>query len=243
MEVGRKDFWKESLGILRRLSILENEMGGGATWALHIGNHMLYVAGTVGMAIAANLKLLDLINEWMQTKIPDRHEGEKLWLQVRSAYYLPEGIEFNAKEPFDLLMRVYDSEDLRDFFSNPEIFVNSILIANLACSLIELRVCSQNQKCLDAFMGESEYFVPDIWPVWCILPEEEFRLMTLDLFGDSQGVIGFVYPSGFMTIDKFWPLWKRWKQRCLNLWWQGSSGGYDFVMKISSMLLPGEPAD
>ncbi len=243
VEAGNKDFWKESLGILRRLSILENEMGGGATWALHIGNHMLYVAGTLGMAIAANLRLLELIDEWMQMKIPDRHEGEKPWLQVRSAYYLPEGIGFDAKEPFAFLKRIYDSEDLRNFFPNPEAFVDSILIANLLCSLIELRVCSQNQKCLDAFMGESEYFFPDVWPVWCILPAESFRIMALNLFGDSQGVIGFVYPSGFMTIDKFWPLWKRWKERCLNLWWQSSSGRYDFLMKKPWMLLPGEAAD
>ncbi|GAJ15626.1 unnamed protein product, partial [marine sediment metagenome] len=125
IETGKKDFWTESLGILRRLAILESEMGGGTICALNIGNHMLYVAGSIGMAIAANLKLLDLVNEWMQMKIPDRHEGEKLWLQVRSAHYPPEGIGFDIKEPFNLLMKIYDSEDLRDFFPNPEVFANN----------------------------------------------------------------------------------------------------------------------
>ncbi len=243
IEVGKTEFWRESLGILKRLIILRDEMGGGTVCALNIGHHMLYVAGSIGMAIAANLKLLDLVNEWMQMKIPDRREGEKLWLQVRSAYHLPEGIGFDVKEPFDFLKRIYDSEDVRGFFPNPEVFVDSILIANLACSLIELRACSQNQRCLEAFMGTSEYFSPDIWPVWCLLPAERFRHMVLNLFGDSQGVIGFVYPSGFMTIDKFWPLWKRWKERCLNLWWQSSSGRHDFLMKKPWMLLPGESAD
>jgi len=243
IEAGNKVFWKESIGILRRLAILEDEMGSGVTRALHIGNHMLYVAGTIGLAIAANLKLLDLIDEWMQMKIAQRHEGEVPWLQIRSAHYLPEGIGFNLKEPFDFLKTVCNSKEVINFFPNPEAFVDNILIANLVCSLIELRVCSQNQKCLDALMGKSEYFFPDVMTVWCILPADKFRIATLNLFGDSQGVTRFVYPSGFMTVDKFWPLWKRWKERCLNLWWQSSSGQYDFIMKKPWMSLPGEQAN
>lgn len=243
IEAGKKDFWKESIGILRRLAILEDEMGGGATWALHIGNHMLYVAGTIGLAIAANLKLLGLIDEWMQIKIAQRHEGELPWLQIRSAHYLPEGIGFDVKEPFDILKTVCNSKELKNFFPNPKVFVDNILIANLLCSLIELRVCSQNQKCLDALIGKSDYFSPDVCTVWCILPADKFRIEALNLFGDSQGVISFVYPSGFMTVDKFWPLWKRWKERCLNLWWQSSSGRYDFLIKKPWMLLPGEQAN
>jgi len=136
IEAGNKVFWKESISILRRLAIFEDEMGGGATWALHIGNHMLYVAGTVGLAIAANLKLLDLIDEWMQLKIPQKHEGEVPWLQIRSAHHLPEGIGFNVKEPFDILKAVCNSKELKNFFPNPEVFVDNILIANLLCSLI-----------------------------------------------------------------------------------------------------------
>jgi len=243
IEVGNKDFWKESIGILRRLAILEDEMGGGATWALHIGNHMLYVAGTMGLAIAANLKLLDLIDEWMQIKIPQRHKGEVPWLQIHSAHNLPEGVGLNIKQPFDFLKAFCNSKELKNFFPNPEVVVDNILIANLLCSLIELRVCSQNQKCLDTLMGKSEYFFTDVLTVWCILSEDKFRIVTLDLFGDSQGVIRFVYPSGFMTIDEFWPLWKRWKERCLNLWCQSSSGCYDFLIKKPWMLLPGESAD
>ena len=217
-------------------------MGGGVTWALHIGNHMLYVVGTIGLAIAADLKLLDLIDNWMQLKIPQKHEGEVPWLHIRSAHYLPEGIGFNVKEPFDILKMICGSEELKNFFPNPAVLVDNILTANLLCSLIELRICSQNQECLDAFMGKTDYFLPDIWPVWCILPADKFRIVTLNLFGDSQGVLNFVYPSDFMTIDKFWPLWKRWKERCLNLWWQSSQGCYDFLIKKPWMMLPGESA-
>ena len=242
VEAGNRDFWKESIGILRRLAILENEMGGGLVRALQIGNGMLYFAGTLGLSIAVNLKLLDLIDEWMQIKIPNKHGGEVTWLQIRSAHYLPEGIGFKVKEPFNILKVICDSRELKNFFQNPVVLIDNILIANFLCSLIELRVCSQNPKCLNALMSNSEYFIPDVWPVWCILPAEKFRITTLNLFGDSQGMINFVYPSGSLAVDEFWPLWKIWKEKCLNFWWQSSSGRYDFLVKKPWMLLPGEQA-
>lgn len=242
VEMGNKEFWKESVGILRRLAILKDEMGGGIIQALQIGNHMLYAAGTVGLAIAAHMKLLDLIDEWMQIKIPDKQEGEVPWLRIRSAHRLPDGFDFNVQEPFNFLQTICASKELRNFFPNSKVLVDNILTANLLCSLIELRVCSQNCKCLDALMGNSEYFFPDVYPLWCILPADAFKIVALNLFGDSQGVISFIYPNGSMTKDNFWPLWKRWKERCLNLWSQ-SFGGYDFSIKKPWMLLPGEPAD
>jgi hypothetical protein len=92
-------------------------------------------------------------------------------------------------------------------------------------------------------MNQQEHYFFNVLPVWCILPEERFRLIALNLFSDSQGLIRFVYPSGFVIIDDFWPLWKRWKEMCLNFWWQSPSGCFDFLTKKPWMLLPGESAD
>ena len=184
IEAGKKDFWKESLGILRRLAVLENEMGGGAVWALRIGSYMLYIVGTIGMAIAANLKLLDLINEWMQVKMPDKCEGELPWFRVCFAHHLPDGI-FNTKEPFSFIKTFCNMAELKNFFPGIETLVDNILAANLLCSLIELRICSQNQKDLDALMGDDNFYF-DVWPIWCLMPVEKFRNITLELFGDRH---------------------------------------------------------
>jgi len=235
IEAGNKDFWKESLGILRRLSILEIEMGGGLTLALQIGNHMLYVVGTLGMSIATNLNLLNFVEDWMQLKMPERNGGEIPWLKIYSAHHLPEGIKYDAKKPFDFLESISNSEKLKCFFPNSVALVDNILITNLLCSLIELRVCSQDKECLDAFMNNSENFFFYVRPEWCRLTPEKFRIITLNLFRDSQGVIGFVYPSGFMTIDEFWPLWKSWKKNCMRFW-----SHFVFPPMISWLLLPGE---
>lgn len=243
IETGKTNFWKESLGIVRRLAILRDEMGAGTVCVLNVGSHMLYVANSIGMAVATNVKLLDLVNDWMQLKMPNGSEGERTWLQVRSAHYLPEGIGFNIKQPFTFLKNIYSSTDATNFFANEEHLVHNVLLANLLCSLIELRCCSQNKKCLDSIMNQPQYFYFDVWPAWGILNADQFKISTLELFGDSKSVVSFVFPSGFMTPDKFWPLWKRWKEHCLNFWWNINPKKYDFLMKKPWMSLPGEPAD
>jgi len=243
IETGKTNFWKESLGIVRRLAILRDEMGAGTVCVLNVGSHMLYVANSIGMAVATNLKLLDLVNDWMQLKMPNGSEGERTWLQVRSAHYLPEGIGFNIKEPFTFLKNIYSSTDANNFFANEEHLAHNVLLANLLCSLIELRCCSQNKKCLDSIMNQPQYFYFYVWPAWGILNADQFKISILELFGDSKSVVSFVFPSGFMTPDKFWPLWKRWKEHCLNFWWNINPKKYDFLMKKPWMSLPGEPAD
>ena len=241
IESGNKDFWRESVGILRRLIILEDELMGGATWVVHIGNSMLFVAGSLGMSVAANLKSLELIEEWMRLKMPDKLLGEISWLQVRSAHNLPEGIKLDLNEPFAFFKNICNSSDLKSFLPIQTHFSDNILSANLLCSLIELRTCIQDQKYKDS-ITTAEYFYPSVIPYWCLLPADKFKIMTLDLFGDSQGVIRFVYPSGFLPLDKFWPLWKEWKVKCLTLWWKAHPHHFDFLRKQPWMLLPGEQA-
>ena len=243
IEAGRNDFWQESLGILRRLAILENEMGGGATWALHIGGHMLYVAGTLGMAIAANLKMPHFIDQWMYLRMPEREgAGEQSWFQTYFANHLPEGISFDINEPFRLLMVISKSEHMTGFFASTDCLINNLLLSNLLSSLIELRICSQDQKCLDAIMNKPENHFFDVWPVWFVMESQKFKILTLECFGDSQSVIKFVFPSGLVTPDKFWPLWKRWRQLCLNRWWSSTSR-HDLLFRGRWLFLPGEPAD
>ncbi len=201
---------------------------------------MLYVANALGTAIAVNLKLTSLLDKWMHVRMPDRGEGERIWLQVRSAHYTPKGIGFKAEELFTFLKNVCSSTDAKSFFFSDEHLIQNVLLANLLCSLIELRHCNQDQACVDAIMKREEYFLFDVWPAWGLLTSGQFSTLTSEVFGDSTGVINFVFPDGTVALEKFWPLWKRWKEHCLNLWWQRSHD-HRFLSKKPRMLLPGEP--
>jgi hypothetical protein len=241
IEAGKKDFWKESFGLVKRLSILEDEMIGGSTWASHIGNHMLYIVGALGMAIAAGSKLLDFVDDWMQLPMPKVYgQREGPWLEIYVANHLPKGVSFDIREPLSLLSAVWRSELMKGFFPSEGRLAENVFLANLLASLIEFRICSQDQKCLDAIVDNS-YDPSDlnVWPIWCVMDTTEFRIRTLELFGDSKAVIDFVFPSGFVTLDKFWPLWDHWREICVGYWTSGRR--YDFHLR-KYMLLPGEPS-
>jgi len=76
VETGQKECLREAVRILHRLALLEKKMGGGITRVLGIGLDMLYVPGSIGMAIAVETGQHDFVqdvdaNAWLQTRYGD----------------------------------------------------------------------------------------------------------------------------------------------------------------------------
>lgn len=245
VETGKKDFWKESVSTLRMLAMVKDEMDGGATWALGIGAHMLYVAGSLGMALAVETKQLDFVNEWMLLPMPnpdsDRHE-QKPWADIFAAHRLPPGLKPSNKEHFKFLLKVCESDHLSGFFPMEKRLVECLFLANLLQSLVELRRCTESEECKKALEREDwKQFQIDVWPFWCLMKHRDFQSSTWNIFGSSKGVLEFVFPSGFVTPDKFWPWWKSWKKICAAIL-QHNARGFLFL-RPEWLVLPGEPRD
>jgi hypothetical protein len=237
-EAGSPTYWKEAINFAKRLFILRDEMGGGATWTIHVGEHMLYVVGSLGLSIAAGSKLLDLLDEWMMLKMPNYSGGQEIrWATIHSAHWLPEGLSFDRREPFRLLMSISQSELVTGFFPNKNRLSNNLLMANLLASIIEFRLCCQDTKCLKALMESGQLFL-DIPPFWCLTKPEDFRSLTLSLFSDSDGVMNFVFPQRSAVSASFWRYWENWHRRCVAYWING--GRYD-LFEARFLKLPGQP--
>jgi hypothetical protein len=240
VDKGNKEFWRESISTLRRLSLLEERMGGGATWVLNIGAQMLYIAGSLGMAMAVQTKQIGFVNEWMLLPMPnpdsDQHE-EIAWAEAFSAHHLPEGIEITYKEPFKLLLKVCESNYVSPFFPNREQLKEYLFLSNLLQSLVELRRCTEREDTRRT-LEEKGSLSLDVWPVWCLMDSKKFKEGTWDLFGSSKGVLNFVFPDATtVTLDRFWPWWKNWKEICI-----GTIGDRPFLFREANWLtLPGEP--
>ena len=247
IDKGKKNFWSESISTLRRLAILEERMGGGATWVLNIGARMLYVAVSIGSAVAVETKQVDFINEWMMLPMPNpdynRHE-EIVWAEVFSAHRLPQGIKITYKEPFKLLLKVCESDYVASFFPNRARLEEYLYLANLLQSLVELRRCTE-KKDTRKTLEEKGQLQLDVWPVWCLMDSKDFKSWTWDLFGSSKGVLRFVFPGATtITLDKFWPWWKNWKYVCSkalsrDLMQRGKFSDVDW--RTRWLMLPGEP--
>jgi hypothetical protein len=237
VEAGKSDFWREAMGFTKRLFILRDEMGGGSEWAMEVGYHILYIVGSLGLSIAAGLKLFDIFNEWMLLKMPYYSGGEETqWAQIRYAHTLP-GVSFNEREPFRFLLSISQSELLKSFFTNQKRLSNNLLMANLLASMVEFRLCCQNTNCLKALQGKDPIFSFDIPPFWCLTPSEDFRVMTLSMFNDSDGVVNFVFPQKSAVSARFWQYWNNWHRKCLGAF------SWDGRVRFTGMFLrlPGQP--
>jgi len=250
IDKGKKKFWHESIRTLRKLSILEERMDGGATWVLNIGARMLHVAGSLGYALAVQTKQLDFVNEWMLLPMPNpdsnQHE-ETDWAEVLSAHRLPKGIGIDYRDPFRLILKICESDYVASFFPNKEILAKEYLfLVNLLQSLVELRLCIEKEDTRKT-LEEKGKLLFDVWPVWCLMESEDFKEGTWDLFGSSKGVLDFVFPHDTsVTLDKFWRWWKNWKYLCSDAWntYFIQSGKFsDVDWKIQWMFLPGEPIE
>ena len=242
VEAGNLKFWKESIGVLRRLAILEDQMEAGLCMALRIGGSMLSVAGFLGLSIATSLKLFYFINEWMFLRLSGKTEGvaETNWLNYHLANRLPEGVSFDRKDPFVFLRNLAKTDLLNNFFPDEDRTIHNLFLGNLLTSLIELRQCALNQTERDALFNRPQDFYCQVFPFWCIIGTEQFVTSTLELFGDSQAVYNYALPRHEINIDEFWSVWKQWKIVCVKYWW--TDYGFNMPM-IQFMTLPGEPVD
>lgn len=248
IDKGKKGFWRESISTLRKLAILEGRMGGGATWVLNIGARMLYIAGSLGAAVAVETKQIDFVNDWMLLPMPnpdsDRHE-EIAWAEASSAHRLPKGMGIVYKEPFKLLLKICESDYVAGFFPNKERIGNEYLfLANLLQSLVELRRSTEKEQIRKA-LEEKKQLNLDVWPLWCLMKSEDFESCTWDLFGSSKGVLNFVFPGGTtISIEKFWSWWKNWKAMCAYTLDRDFRQGFlDAPWQVRWLRLPGEPVD
>jgi hypothetical protein len=246
VESGEKDFWKEAVGPLRQLALLSESMGGGLTNVIDIGYHMLYIAGSLGMAIAARTKQLDFVNSWMRLPMPaTKHwdAGEKTWAQIYYAHrlwgkYLP-----GAPEPFKDLWQVCQSDYLSSFFTDKKLLEKHLFLGNLLQSLFEMGRCVEDSECLKYLEDAKKRFKIDldVWPVWVLMKTDEFRSGTWELFGSSKGVLDFVF-SGGLSLEKLWGCWKKWKEVCVKPMEQAALKGRGPILEAEWLMLPGEPA-
>lgn len=245
---GDKGFWRESIRTLRQLAILEEQMGGGATRVLNIGARMLYIAGSLGSAVAVETKQIDFVDEWMRLSMPNadsnQHE-EVAWADVYSAHRLPKGMGIRYNEPFKLLLKICESDYVSNFFPDTQRLNEYLFLANLLQSLVELRRCIQKERTRKVLEGLTEGNLQFyVWPIWCLMKNEDFESWTWDLFGSSQGVHDFVFPEATtITLEKFWNWWKTWKTLCASALGRGSGGSLDVDWRIRWLRLPGEPAE
>jgi len=249
IDKGKKNFWSKSISTLRRLAILEERMGGGATWVLNIGARMLYVAVSISSAVAVETKQVDFINEWMMLPMPNpdsnRHE-QIAWAEAFSAHRPPQGIEIIDEDPFKLLLKICESDYVASFFPNRKRLEEYLYLANLLQSLVQLRRCTEKEETRKN-LEEKGKLPLYVWPVWCLMDSTDFRSWTWDLFGSSKSVLNFVFPQATtVTLDKFWLWWKNWKYVCSEALRQDSiqRGKFsDVDLRVRWLMLPGEPQE
>ena len=247
VENGRKDLWEEAIGSLRQLALLRERMGGGIVDVIEIGGHMLYIAGSLGMAIAARTNQLDFINNWMSLQMPATNyweAGDKTWAEIRYAHRLWGKYLSSGHEPFNDLWNICKSEYISNFFTDKKLLEKYLFLANLAQSMYGLGSYIRENKCVDKIKsGEAETIPPEeliVWPVWVQMKHEDFKSGTWELFRTSEGILKFVFPESNITIGDFWAIWKWWKTICVkpmifkSLLWRG-------MIDEDWLMLPGEP--
>ncbi len=243
VENGRIDLWQESVGPLRQLLLLSNKVGNGFTDVVNIGSHMLYFAGSLGMAVAARTKQLDFVNEWMQLPMPGMEYGEvgeKRWAEIYFAHHLWGRYLPGPKEPFANILKICKSDYLSGFFADMDQLVKYLFLGNLGQSLYELGLCIKDEgrrKSIEDLDTQSFMGNLMVHPVWVLMKPEEFKAATWELFGSSDGVLKFVFPGENVRAEKFWKWWKNWKKICT-----GMMGNRPFLFHEANWLtLPGEP--
>lgn len=242
VERGRKELWKVAVAPLRQLVLLRERMLGGHTGVENIGSHMLYIAGSLGMAIAVRTKQLDFVNSWMRLPMPARRYGQAAeipWAETKHAHRwwgnrMPCGRD--ASESF---WQICQSDYLLDFFGSRELLEKHLLMGNLAQSLYELSQRTGDYEFAKALKARDvEDIDPStlrVWPVWAIMEPNDFESAVWDLFETSAGVFGFVSPHDGISLGDFWAMWKGWKDFCVRVM-------ENELPQISEeLILPGEP--
>jgi len=241
---GKEDLWQESVGSLRQLHLLQDQLlsktTGGISDVLEVGSQMLYFAGSIGMAIAAETKQLDFINKWMQLPMPGkvyRGEGGKPWAEIYEAHHLWGKY---LQDSFKEILKICESDYISGFFPDKELLVKYLFLGNLGQSLFELGQCINDAECRKTLEnGNKQSFRAnlEVWPIWTLMEPQEFQASTWEIFGSSDRVIKFVFSGESSQSGKFWEWWKKWKTICI-----GEMGDRPFLFREANWLtLPGEP--
>lgn len=245
VENGREDLWREAVGALRQLILLRERMGGGFTDVVEIGSHMLYIAGSLGMAIAARTKQLDFVNSWMRLPMPMERfgeQGEQPWAEVYSAHHLWGRYLPSPPDPFKDLWQVCLSDYISGFFTEKKLLETHLFLANLAQSLYELGRYTEDRSRLETLKaGKTDQFKLEVFPVWVLMKPNDFKSATWDMFGTSTGVFEFVSPGPGISSDDFWKLWRMWKHICGKPLVSIALQRGGFSPQSEYLMLPGEP--
>jgi len=248
VENGREDLWKEAVGSLRQLILLRDRMMGGFTDVVEIGSSLLYIAGTLGMAIATKTKQLDFVNSWMQLPMPMEHvgPGEQPWAEVYSAHHLWGKFVQAGREPFKDVLRICESDYLSTLFPKKDELVKQLFLTSLCQSLFEMGRCVEDGDrlaYLDNLDTRSLRVHLNVWPAWILMQPDEFRAATWELFGSSEGVLEFVFRDG-VSLERFWNWWKKWKEVWGSIVMHAlMQSGASPIVRPKFLSLPGEPPD
>ena len=244
VEAGQKERWKDATRILRHLAVLEDKMGSGIKRVLRIGLNMLYLPGSISMAIAVETGQHDFVLDWMLMAMPGyRHGTEMRWVEIRSAFWPPVGIDF--EQPFRFLVDLYDSEHICGFFPSEERMREYLFKANLLQSIIELGLLTRSEKGAQIVEKRDRTYKPDVnvVPFWCLIKANDFRTWTLDLFSSGDDFIRFFMMDrgGHIPPERIWDWWKGWKMICHACLDEVTR--HRIFLCTEWLMLPGEPAD
>jgi len=239
IQASNEKYWGESIDLLRRLVLLYRDMGGGTTHVLKIGESILYVAGSIGMALAARNKQLNFVILWAGMTLPETEgPGETTWCQTPEINYWKTGITGHNNDPYGFVVQLLELDDIKPFFDRAERFKQSLFSGNLLHSLVDFHNCASQADYEENL--KSEYWRPNVMPIWCLMEPADFKNEVWRIFASSAEVIKFAYPGVMPSAEKFWPLWKAWKKRCVQFM---SDGGryYRHLHNMYWLNLPGEP--
>jgi len=249
VEKGRGDLWEMAAGSLRQLALLHDQFGGGVVAAIEIGGHMLYIAGSLGMALATDTKQLDLVNKWMRLPMPAisyLDNTEQTWASTNFAHRLWGKYIPGNQEPFADILKICESDYLSTFFLDRDKLLKYLFLANLSQSLFEMGRCIENGECLKSLeaVDKNQFKIElDVWPVWALMNHNDFKSSTWELFGSSKGVLEFVFGGG-MSLEKLWGWWKKWKKICCHNIMRGELGKrVPQMVRPDFLRLPGEPTE
>lgn len=242
VEAGQKERWKDAVRILHRLALLEKKMGGGITDVLRIGLDILYVPGSIGMAIAVETGRNGFIWDWMRLPMPGYRQGMQTpWADIRAVFWPPVGSDF--KDPFRFLLDLCHSEYMQGFFPSEDRMKEFLFKANLLQSMVELRLLTRTKEGAAVVEARDKRHKVEIKvePLWCLTKAEDFGTWTWDLFGSSEGFLEFFMmdTGGHIPPATIWDWWKGWKvicEACLD-----AVTSHRLFLRTEWLMLPGEP--
>jgi len=241
IQIGKKDYYEESVVFLRNLAHLRDYMVGCTDLVIEIANPILYISGAIGMALASRTKQLDFAVSWATLAMPEfTYSGwiEKPWWQIYGINGWDRSSRSHNGEPYSFIVKLFEMDELKGFFDSPEQIRRYLFFGNFLLSMIEFRNLASKPSYYDNLNQKH----PNVKPLWALMEPKDFTKETLRIFGSSTEVLNFAYPGIMPTTEKFWPLWQAWKKKCVQLWTStGDQRYWRYANNIYQLNLPGEP--